>query len=160
MAIDVDGDKDQVMAFLCGLVCECGDNPSFEQAKAYSRRFSSLINPNMAVEILGVKSWNEVLNAYDRYISGHALGIKGGKRRKKGLGDSSRRYSYDELVEILSGLYDEFGGEMSESLLSERAHRIQTPAYATFVKYLGPMKHWPKIIAEASEKKAPDHTAH
>ena len=160
MAMDIDGNRDQVMAFLCGLTCDIGDRPTFEQAKAYSRRSSSLVDPSTAIEILGVKNWDDVLSVYNRYISGRALGIKGTRYGRNTLGDSSRRYSYDELVEILTGLYEEFGGDMSESLLAERARRVQTPAYATFVRYLGPMKYWPQVIAEAAAKKAPDHTAH
>ena len=153
MAMDFDSSVDQVMAYLCGLTCDLGDHPTLEQAKAYSRRSSSLISPSMAINILGVDSWREVLSTYDRYLSGHTLGVRGTRSRKNTLGDSKRRYSYDELVEILKGLYDEFGGEMTEGRIAERAHYVQTPAYATFVKYLGPMKYWPQIIAEAEAKK-------
>lgn len=159
MAMDFDSSVDQVMAYLCGLTCDLGDHPTLEQAKAYSRRSSSLIEPQMAIQTLGVGNWDDVLKAYGRYISGVTLGIKKDTSKRQKY-SSSRRYSYDELVEILTGLYEEFGGDMSESLLAERAHRVQTPAYATFVKYLGPMKYWPQVIAEAATKKAPDHTAH
>ena len=156
MAIDVDGDRDQVMAFLCGLTCDLGDNPTYEQAKAYSKRSLSIIDPSTAIQILGVSNWNDVLKVYDRYISGKSMGL-GRNPFKRCYGN--RRYTYDELVEILKGLYEEFGGEMSQQRITERAQRVQTPSYTTFVRILGPMKYWPQIIKEAEEKKnTPNHT--
>ena len=158
MAVNIDRSRDQVMAYLCGLTCDCGDNPTLEEAKAYSRRSSSLIDPSSAVEILGVRNWNDVLRAYKRYISGKSLGVSS-RNLDRNYG---HRYTYDELVNILRELYDEFGGQMSQQMLYERAQQARTPAYTTFVRFLGPMKYWPQIIAEADAKNnTPDkHIAH
>ena len=159
MAVSTDKSRDQVMAYLCGLTCECGDKPTLEEAKAYSRRFSSLIDPILAVKILGVRSWDDVLKVYHRYISGKSLGISNNPFYKQNRG-SSHRYSHDELIKILKELYEEFGGEMSEQLIYERSKRKPTPSYATFNRFFGPMKNWPQVISEAEKGNTPRHIVH
>ena len=148
------------MAYLCGLTCDCGDNPTLEEAKAYSRRFSALVDPNRAIEVLGVKNWDDVLRAYNRYISGKSLDIGRNPFNKQNRGNS-HRYSYDELISILKDLYEEFDGEMSEKRIYERSRQVPTPSYATFSRFFGPIKYWPQIIAEAEAKpNAPRHIVH
>lgn len=160
MAIPLDKSRCGVMGFVCGLTTFCGkDHPSKDEAESYSSRYHPLIGgPEEAIRILGVKDWDDVLRAYDRYIYHGSLEIGENPNHKKNRGNV-HRYTDDELIRILCIISEENNGRVTQQIIYERSQITPTPSYSTFVKHLGSLKDWPQIIAKF-KKAHSDETAH
>ena len=59
--------REQVMAYMCGLVAMYGQNPTQAQARSYSQSNHKLIFPKNVISALGASSWEEAVAIYEAY---------------------------------------------------------------------------------------------
>ena len=168
--------RDQVMAYLCGLTLECGRSPTQAQARSYSQSNHSLVFPKNAIEVLGASNWEEVLAIYeaDTMISGSLKEqvLKKTESPKAESQDSAspqkkkpellkeeplktksahkstgKRYTDEELLAILTEIWHEMDGKISQSKIAKRAKLKPTPSWMTLIKRFGSPKTWGEQIA-------------
>ena len=101
---------------------------------------NTLVFPKDAIEILGVKTWNEVVADYKQKM-----------RKARINGERYRKYSDEELLEILKILWREFDGKVTQSKIIKRSQYKPTPSWYV-LKRLGDPETWGDLV---SGKKKP-----
>ena len=138
-----DYNVEQVTAFMCNLTSEYGNNPTETQAESFARREKTIITPEEAKKILGVRNWEDVVVFYKKEILKIGPGVKRGKSHEDYV--RYKRYTDEELLEELKILWQEFGGKITQPMLIERAKRRRTPSWGT-LKRLGKPEDWKYLV--------------
>lgn len=141
--IDGDNKVERVAAFMCNLTSEYGDSPTEEQAESFARREKTIISPSEAIEILGVNKWEDVVAFYRKETLRAGSGIN---LRKSGQESHARRYSDDELLDILVTLWREYDGMITQDRINKRSRLKPTPSWLTLKKRLGKPETWASLV--------------
>lgn len=167
--------KDQVMAYLCGLVNECGPSPTIAQAAAYARSYQSVVTPADAIMALGVQDWDGVMKAYGRYIAtggkpaldntgsaNNTDNAEGGKKSEPSppvrVGKRRHKpYDDEEILAVLKQMYVALDGQCTQAKVNAYAKEHHTPTYPAFAKRFGPSKNWAAIVDGIEHAEPTEH---
>ena len=75
-------------------------------------------------------------------------------KEAKNMKAKGARYTKEDLLKILREIYEELDGQVTQKNLVTLARKKQIPAWATFLKILGPRERWDSLVGWGSKPKA------